>query len=90
MTTKYKAVFGRIEQVNIAKETAKQVVLMQEGWNGKPRRESKVTDWYSYHETFEGAKASLVEKAESDIRKCEMAMNRAKKQLNDANSLENK
>lgn len=87
---KYKAVFKEVQRVEIAKETAKQVVLMRNGYDGKPLREAKVTSWYSYHETFEDAKTAIVDGAVSDIRKLKEALARAEKHLMDANSLENK
>ena len=60
MTIWYKAVFGRIEEVEVVRETEKFIVLS----NG--RREAINTDWYWYRKDREQAKQAMIEDAEKE------------------------
>lgn len=58
---KYKTVklSKRIQLVEIARETNSSVFILR--GNGREVRESKDTDWHSYHDTFELAKENLLD-----------------------------
>lgn len=58
---KFKAYCGKITRVEIAKETAKQVVFA----NG--RREYRHSKWVSYHDTFEDAKNYMLDACQRKI-----------------------
>ena len=65
MIKKYKTYRGKIEEWEILRETAKQVVVVN--GLGEEVRESKNCDWHSYHDTFEEAKQHLVDKAQDEV-----------------------
>lgn len=69
---KYRAMFGKIEAVEIERETEKQVVLA--GYGGRIRRENKVSDWYSWHDTWEGAHKVLIEAAEQKVKNLRLSL----------------
>ena len=58
---RYKAIFTEVREVEIERETDKQVVLKKTGFDGKPMREAKTTDYYSYHHSFESAKQAVID-----------------------------
>ena len=62
---KYRTMWNEIKEVEIKKETPKQVVLLDES------REAKISDWRSYFDTWREAKAHLVEMAQEKIIKAE-------------------
>lgn len=63
---KYKAMFGEIKAYEIASETAKTVTIADtKEWTG--RRENKVTDYYSWHDTWEAAHAHLIAEAQRKV-----------------------
>lgn len=72
---KYKALLGRIEKVEIKRETEQQVVLK----NG--RKEGKKTNWCNYCDTWNEAYNFLVINAEKDIEGATLSLDRAKAKL---------
>jgi hypothetical protein len=78
---KYRAQFYKIEEIEVLRETEKQVVLM----NGL--RESKTTEWQSWHDSFEDAKQHLIDAAQKDIDSINTRLNFAKERLEKINSL---
>jgi len=59
----WRLMFGKIDPVQCAKVTAGCVWPVER--NG--RRESRATDWFSYHETWADAHAAMLAKAEQDM-----------------------
>jgi hypothetical protein len=78
---KYRAQFYKIEEIEVLRETEKQVVLM----NGL--RESKTTDWQSWHDSFEDAKKHLIDDAQKDIDSINRRLDYAKERLEKINNL---
>jgi hypothetical protein len=78
---KYRAQFYDIEAIEILRETEKQVVLM----NGL--RESKTTEWQSWHDSYEDAKKHLIAAAQKDINSINIRLNFAKERLEKINNL---
>ena len=90
MITKYRirssGMPEKIEVVFVLRETAKSVFLPMEKSKSFPegeRREQKVSDWVEYYNTWNDAHAALLSKAEARI-------NKAQKELNQANELAEK
>ena len=72
---KYKTKFNEIEAIEVLRETEKQVVRLV----GKTeRRESKVCDWYMWHDTWEDAHAFLIAEAENEINSLRLQLDQAK------------
>ena len=62
---KYRTQFGEIEEVEVMRETDKQVFHASP--RGQDRRENKVSDWRNWHDTWEAAHAFLIAEAQRDI-----------------------
>ena len=72
---KYRAKFKKIEAIEVLRETDKQVVrLIDENW----RRENKVCDWYSWHDTWEDAHAFLIAQEEKTVNSLRLRLEQAK------------
>ena len=73
-TIKYKAIYNttEIEEVEILSETGSFVSI--KGWNGKPRREAKQSNYYTYHDTREAAKADILARLEETRRTRQMQL----------------
>ena len=66
-----------IEEVEVERETDKQVVLQAK--NGyRSRRENKVSDWRNWHDTWESAHAFLIANAEMNVESLRMRLEQAK------------
>ena len=85
---KFKAMFNKIEQVEVERETEKMVVIPFP--NGGSRKELKVSDYYSYWDTWDEAKNHLIEKAEHEVNKRQGALFAAKNNLERINQLRQK
>jgi hypothetical protein len=59
---KYRTRWNKIEAMEVAGETATQIITQQ------GRRERKRSDWLNWHDTWEDAHAFLVSKAEHDVK----------------------
>jgi len=66
---KYRASCGRIEFVEVLRETEKQVIVAYCRHDGKPaeRREAKISEWHSWHDTWADAHAALVKQAQDEV-----------------------
>ena len=84
MIKKFKAIMGRIEEVEVVRETAKQVVV--NGSFGEERR-VKESDWCSYHDTYEQAKQWIVNKEQERVNKAEIKLKCAQEELEKAKAL---
>lgn len=60
---KYRSRFNCIEEIEVKGETAKFVIFMS------GQKESKMSEYRCYFDTWEEVHAHLIEKAENDIRK---------------------
>jgi hypothetical protein len=78
---KYRTQFDEIKEIEVLRETEKQVVLM----NGL--RESKTTEWQSWHDSFEDAKKHLIDAAQKDIDSISVRLYYAKERLEKINNL---
>ena len=85
---KFKAMFNKIEQVEVERETEKMVVVKDS--HGQSRKESKITDFYSYWDTWDEAKIHLIEQAEHEVKKREVELLAAKNRLERINQLHQK
>lgn len=64
---KFRGNYGtRIDELEIIKETEKQIVYIRKE-DGREVREAKVSDWASWHETKEDAVNYMVEKQQVKI-----------------------
>lgn len=72
---KYKTKFNKIEAIEVLRETEKQVVRLV---GETERRESKVCDWYVWHDTWEDAHAFLIAEAENEINSLRLRLEQAK------------
>jgi hypothetical protein len=78
---KYRTAFCSIEAIEIRSETERYVVLE----SGK--RESKVSDWICWHDSFEDAKNHLIDAAQKDINSINKRLEYAKERLEKINNL---
>lgn len=78
---KYKAMFGRIQLVEIVSETDKTVVLK----NGS--KEKKDTSYYSYQDTWAAAHNVLLQHAEHEVEKARSAFEHKNAELERVKSL---
>ena len=78
---KYRTQFDEIKEIEVLRETEKQIVLMS------GLRESKTTEWQSWHDSFEDAKQHLIDAAQKDIDSINTRLNFAKERLEKINSL---
>jgi len=85
MIKKYKAIFGKIEECEILRETDKQIVKVNS--LGREVRESKISDWQSYHDTYEDAKAHLIQKEEKEVDRLKVLLKKAVEQLDKMKAL---
>lgn len=85
MKSKYKAYLGRIEKVEIIKETSKMVLIKSVTYG--ERRELKESDWYSYHDTFEDAKNWIINHIQSKIDNYKRQIEIKEKELDKAKRL---
>lgn len=73
---KYKAVYSttKIDEIEILSETGSFVSI--KGWNGKPQREAKKSNYCTYHDTREAAKADILARLEETrkTRKLQLAL----------------
>lgn len=77
---KFKTSWNRIERIEIERESASCVWV-----NGRKR--AKHTSWESYFNSFEEAKASLVQEAEEEVESAKADLQRARSKLGNAQSL---
>jgi len=64
---KYRGNHGtRIEELEVVKETEKQIVYIRKE-DGREIREAKVSDWSSWHETKEDAVNYMIEQQQVEI-----------------------
>ena len=61
----FRARFNRVEEFEIIKQTEKQVVYLNE--YKREQRESKITDWQSWHSSKEEAVNFMVAKKQKEI-----------------------
>lgn len=78
--TKYVSRFGKIEAVEVERETTGSV------WRGG-RRRAKATDYECYHDTFDLAKQHIVNKARTAFSRAEEQLEYARMDLNEAMAL---
>jgi hypothetical protein len=79
---KYRSQFGKIEPVEIFRETEKQVVLVSRNDATKEgRKEAKRTSWSNYHDTWEDAHKFLVDEASDDVDRKKRSLSSAEKEL---------
>ena len=72
---KYRTRFNEIKAIEVLRETDKQVVILV----GKTeRRENKVSDWSSWHDTWEDAHAFLIAEAENKVDSLRLQLEQAK------------
>lgn len=86
MKTMYRASFGRIEKVEIVKETDK-FVFIKSKIKTSGIKEAKTSNYYAYRDTFEEAKQFLVDEAEEDFEKAKRELEYAARKLEQANNL---
>lgn len=72
---KYRTYLQRIETVEIARETEKQVVLMG------GRRSNKIGDYEGYFDTWDQAKQHLLDKTECEVQERKASLEYAKDKL---------
>lgn len=84
---KYKAVYSmtEIKKVEIISETGSFVTI--KGWSGKPRREAKQSNYYTYHDTREAAKADVLARLEETRRTRQMQLGFVESEIEKANAL---
>jgi hypothetical protein len=82
---KYRTMFGKIDAVEIVRETEKQVVLT--GHAGRTRRENKNSDWLNWHDTWEDAHKFLIAEAEKKVKKLRLDLERANGELGQINGM---
>lgn len=70
-----------IEEVQILKHSEHFI------WTEKGRKEARLTDWYSYHPTREGAKSRAVQMATNHLEYCKAALVSAERDLEKVKSL---
>lgn len=82
MSVKFRTwVPDRIDKVEILRETDKCVFLYNKFRRGGVERAAKVTEFHAYHDTWEEAKAYLLDIAEAAVEKAEMRLNNRKRVL---------
>lgn len=76
---------AKITPIKIIKETEKQVSILvewEDGWTKQKRsridRESKISQYHRYHDTWEAAYAHLMAEAEKHVQSARLALERAK------------
>lgn len=62
---KYRAKWNGIEELEIVKESEKQIVYKSE--RGADIMEAKISEWASWHNTFEEAREYLIQKEMNNI-----------------------
>lgn len=67
-----------IDEMEVVKETAKQIVYLDSVWNDKKvsRREFRSGKDHSYHDTWQEARAALIERADSNIKQAQAKLQR--------------
>jgi len=73
---KYRAAFKSIEPVEVVRETDKCVWVKHNGI-GSERRSNKISDYESWFDTWDEAKAHLVKIAEDDLNRARLQLSRA-------------
>ena len=86
-TIKYKSVYNstKIEEVEILSETGSFVSI--KGWKGKPRREAKQSNYCTYHDTREDAKADILARLEETLKTRQMQLRFVESEIEKANGL---
>jgi len=77
---KYRAIWERIEKLEVIKETPKQVVFINV--RGGQDRELKKTSYFSWHDTFEEAKQALIDEKQFKIDTLKRQLENANDKLN--------
>jgi len=77
---KYRAMWERIEKLEVIKETPKQVVFINE--HGLQDRALKKTSYFSWHDTFEEAKQALIDEKQFNIDKLKRQLENVNDRLN--------
>jgi len=86
--TWYRVKYGKIETVEVVRETKAFVVLKDKFYN-REIRTAKVGGWHeSYYPTFQTAKLSLIEEYSKDVVRLTDQLAEAKELLAKANALE--
>jgi hypothetical protein len=84
----YKVKYGKIEPVEVIRETPAFVVVKDDFWN-RESRVAKRDGWHgSYHPTFQAAKLELIAQYSRDVVSSEKSLVAAKINLSKANALE--
>lgn len=80
---KFLLLFDEIKPIEVLRETESSVVLAATGYGSKngERREAKMTDWRSYHDTWAEAHECLQEKAEREATAAREAFDKAQAKL---------
>ncbi len=79
-----------IQRLEVVKETEKQIVVLDvDLWGGKPkeRRHTKQSGYHNFFDTFEQAKAFLMERCDSKIRSYQSSLDSIKAQKAKYNEL---
>ena len=77
---KFKAGRNEIKELLVIKETDKQIVYISD-WSGREVRESKVSTYYSWHNTRDEAKEHLICEAKNRIETLNQQLRYNKEQL---------
>ena len=87
MTTMYRANRAKIEAFEVLRTTAKQVVLPSTQRKGGEEHQAKETEWYTWHETWEAARARIVADAQKKVDGLRLQLERAKGELGNAKGM---
>lgn len=77
---KYRTVLGKIESVEVLRETEKMVVIACIG-KRKETREAKRSEWTNWHDTWVDAHEFLLAAAQQKVVRIRMQLERAKDEL---------
>lgn len=79
---KFRATSTGIKEFQVVKETDNQIVYLVPGLNGDiERREAKLTDWQTRHDTHAAAKDYLIEKQMSRIGELKLQIEKCKETI---------
>lgn len=75
--------YPKIEELEVIKETEKQIVFIEKDWNGRgyEQRNSKNSKWDSWHDTHAAAKDYLIEKQMSRIGELKLQIEKCKETI---------
>jgi len=80
---KYQACFEKIFAIEFLRETKKHMVVSICRHNGRldERREAKIKDLSSWHDTWADAHAALIQRAQGEVDRLQYQLERANKRL---------